>query len=222
MKQLNKSSLMALSKAALENAEMLFAEADALLTNGHLSRAYFLAVACIEEIGKASLAFNAAGRDLTNPQVAKAARNKLLDHKSKILAGFGPSLHLTQKPEMAEALEATLELVGDLRRGREPSMYTEVLADGSVRSPRDIVRPEAARDSVSLAKHCLERGKAHLLGNEPPQASIANDFFYVQPVTRIKEIMEHPDFSDFYIRRIEEGDVSLEEALYAFSSRAAA
>ena len=222
MRQLTKPTLLELSKAALENAEALLGEAEALLAVEHFARAYFLAVASIEEIGKSALAFNAAGRDLNNPRVAKAAREKLLDHKSKIISAFGPSLHLTQKDGLEEAIEASMELISALRRGREPSMYTEILQDGTVRSPRDIVRPVAARDSARLAKHCLHRAKSHLAGGEPPATSVADDFFYTQSASKIKQLMEHPDFSPFYLERIKGGLISLEEAIYAFSTRSAA
>jgi len=222
MRQLRKPTLLELSKAALENAGALLSEAEALLENQHFARAYFLAVASIEEIGKSALAFNAAGRDLSNPKVVKAAWDKLLDHKSKIISAFGPSLHLTKKDNLEEAVEASMGLIGDLRRGREPSMYTAILADGSVQKPNDIVRPVAARDVVRLAKHCLHRATNHLQGGEPPTTSVANDFFYTQSASKIQQIMAHPDFSAFYLERIKGVDISLEEALYAFVSRSAA
>ena len=222
MRQLSKSTLISLSRAALENAEALVSEAEALLKSEHFARAYFLAVAGIEEIGKSALAFNAAGRNLDDPRVAKAVREKLLDHKSKIISAFGPSLHLTKKDGLGEAIEASMELIGALRRGREPSMYTEILQDGTVRSPRDIVRPVASRDSVRLAQHCLHRAKAHLTGEEPPTTSVANDFFYTQSASKVKQLMEHPDFSPFYLERIKGGDTNLEEAIYAFATRPAA
>lgn len=219
MRQLTKSSLLELSSAALKNAEALLCEAEALLVNEHFARAYFLAIAAIEEIGKSALAFNAAGRDLTNPRVAKAVREKLLDHKSKILSAFGPSLHLTNKDGLEEALKVFTELSGALRRGREPSMYTEILQDGTVRSPCDLVRPVAARDSVRLAKHCLHRANSHL-GGEPPASSVANDFLYILSASKVQQIMAVPEFSKFYLKRIKSGDIDLEEAIYAFSTQA--
>lgn len=221
MRQLSKSTLISLSRAALENAEALLGEAEALLKSEHFARAYFLAVASIEEIGKSALAFNAAGRNLGDSRVAKAVREKLLDHKSKIISAFGPSLHLTKKDGLEEAIEASMELIGALRRGREPSMYTEILQDGTVRSPRDVVRPDASRDSIRLAQHCLHRAKAHLTGEEPPTTSVANDFFYTQSTSKVKQLMEHPDFSPFYLERIKDGDTNLEEAIYVFATRPA-
>ena len=222
MRQLSKLTLLELSRAALENAEALLSEAEALLSGEHFARAYFLAVAGIEEIGKSALAFNAAGRDLSNQRVAKTVWEKLLDHKSKIIAAFGPSLHLTQKDGLEEAIEASMELIGALRRGREPSMYTEILQDGTVRSPRGIVRPVAAQDSVRLLRHCLHRARSHLTSGEPPKTSVADDYFYVQSASKVKQLVEHPDFSPFYLERLKSGAISLEEAIYAFATRPAA
>ncbi len=222
MRQLSKQALLELSSAALDNAESLLSEAEALLASGHFARAYFLALASMEEVGKSATAFNAAGRDLSNPQVVKAVRNKLLDHRSKIISAFGPSLQLTEKDNLKEALEASLELMGDLRRGREPSMYTGILADGSVQRPKDIVRPVAARDTVRLAKHCLDRAQRHLPDKDPPATTVANDYFYTLSANKIQEVMAHPEFSPFYLARINGGDISLEEAIYAFVSRSAA
>lgn len=216
MGDISEDSLTRLTSAALCNAESLMHEAVTLLETKRYARAYFLAVASLEEIGKASIAFNASGRNLSDPKVAKRVRDNLLNHKMKITSAFAPSLQLTAKENLMEALEASMGLIGDLRRGREPSMYTEVLRDGSVREPADIVRPEAARDVVKLAQHCLVRAQKFILNNKPPKASEANDFFYALSTNKIQEIMGHERFADFYIERIKCGVPDLEEALYAF------
>ena len=222
MLDISEVSLTKLAAAALANAEALLQEASALLSAHHHARAYFLAVASIEEVGKAAIAFNAAGRNLSDQKVAKAVRNKLLDHKSKIISAFAPSLHLTDKKNLSEAIEATMGLIGDLRRGREPSMYTEILSDGSVRTPSEIVRPVAARDVVRLAQHCLIRAQSYIPSSQPPKASAANDFFYTQSAAKLQEIMGHEQFSAFYLDRIKGGSPDLEEAIYAFVTRSAA
>ena len=172
MIDISEVSLTKLAGAALANAEALLQEASALLSANHHARAYFLAVASIEEVGKAAIAFNATGRNLSDQKVAKAVRNKLLDHKSKIISAFAPSLHLTDKKNLSEAIEATMGLIGDLRRGREPSMYTEILSDGSVRAPSEIVRPVAARDVVRLAQHCLIRAQSYIPHSQPPREGL--------------------------------------------------
>ncbi|WP_248802050.1 AbiV family abortive infection protein [Xanthomonas arboricola] len=210
---------MKLSVVSIDNATALVEEAETLLSAEHFARAYFLAVAAIEEVGKSALAFGAAGRNLADRQVLKKTWNNLLDHKSKIIAAFGPSLTLTQRENMKEALDTSLELMGSLRRGREPSMYTDVLADGSIQNPKDLVRPVAARDAVRLAQHCLARAKQYQANNEPASITAASDFFYTLSSSKIQEIMGQEDFSPFYLERINDGNISLEEAIYAFVSR---
>ena len=61
--------LRAYSEAALTNANELVQEASLLYATEHLARAYFLAVAAIEETGKGLLAFDARGRNLADPAV---------------------------------------------------------------------------------------------------------------------------------------------------------
>ncbi|MCC4585739.1 AbiV family abortive infection protein [Xanthomonas sp. NCPPB 1067] len=219
MKELSKQTLLKLSVVSIDNATALVEEAKTLLSAEHFARAYFLAVAAIEEVGKSALAFGAAGRNLADRQVLKKTWNNLLDHKSKIIAAFGPSLTLTQRENMKEALDTSLELMGSLRRGREPSMYTDVLADGSIQNPKDLVRPVAARDAVHLAQHCLARAKQCQANNEPASITAASDFFYTLSSSKIQEIMGQEDFSPFYLERINNGNISLEEAIYAFVSR---
>ena len=108
MREISATSLETLAQAALANAESLLQEANSLLFSQHFARAYFLAVASIEEIGKAAIAFNSRGRNLAEPSVARAVRNKLLDHKSKIISAFAPSLRLTAKENLSEAIEASM------------------------------------------------------------------------------------------------------------------
>ena len=61
--------LLSYSEAALRNADELLSEASLLRDHDHMARAYFLAVACIEEAGKALLAFDAQNRNLSDPAV---------------------------------------------------------------------------------------------------------------------------------------------------------
>jgi len=68
------------SAAALHNANELLREASLLCTNGHAARAYFLAVASIEETGKALQAFDAQGRNLADSAVSAKLRRSMEDH----------------------------------------------------------------------------------------------------------------------------------------------
>jgi len=59
--------LRSYSEAALRDADDLLVEASLLRDNGHMARAYFLAVACIEEAGKALHTFDSQNRNLADP-----------------------------------------------------------------------------------------------------------------------------------------------------------
>lgn len=74
--------------AAIRNAEQLHLEAVLLQKNGHHARGYFLAVASIEETGKAALAFKGRGRNLDAPNVIRKLNLDFQDHRSKISGAF--------------------------------------------------------------------------------------------------------------------------------------
>lgn len=76
------------SEAALKNASELVEEASLLYAHGHVARAYFLAVASIEETGKALLAFDAQGRNLADSAVTSKLKRAMEDHSQKITEGL--------------------------------------------------------------------------------------------------------------------------------------
>ncbi|WP_323718188.1 AbiV family abortive infection protein [Paracoccus aminovorans] len=81
--------LRSYSEAALRNADELLAEASLLLEHDHMARAYFLAVACVEEAGKALLAFDSQNRNLSDPAVCTKLKKSMESHGEKI--NYGPS-----------------------------------------------------------------------------------------------------------------------------------
>ncbi|MEQ8747366.1 AbiV family abortive infection protein [Pyruvatibacter sp.] len=76
--------LEAYRNAAIQNADALANEARLLLDHGHFSRAYFLGVAAIEEIRKATIAHTSQGRNLDAPNVQKPVAEEFRDHHTKI------------------------------------------------------------------------------------------------------------------------------------------
>ena len=72
------------STAALNNAGELLEEASLLQKAGHMARAYFLAVACIEETGKALQAFDAQNRNMSDPAVCTKLKAGMEQHAQKI------------------------------------------------------------------------------------------------------------------------------------------
>ena len=63
-------------------------EATLLLQHAHRARAYFLAVASIEEVGKAVQAFDGMGRNLKDDAVSTQLKKQFDDHQQKISSAF--------------------------------------------------------------------------------------------------------------------------------------
>jgi AbiV family abortive infection protein len=192
----DESLLRQYETAALKNASELLTEAELLLTNKHFARAYFLSVAAIEEVGKASIAFVGRGRKLKSPGVQRQVNLDLRDHSKKITAAFSSSL----KNLSAKDLRANLPKITDygiaLKYGREPSMYTDVDKESSIRSPSEMVRPEAATDCLRLAKLCLRDTHAFQTNNHPAPFSMWQDRWY-ELGAKSSKVWQCEDFGEY-------------------------
>jgi AbiV family abortive infection protein len=196
--------LRAYGQAALDNASALHAEAALLLEHKRFSRAYFLGVAAVEETGKAAQAFDAQGRNLDDADVRLRIVEDLRSHKSKITSAFIPWLLGGNQTEAA--VRTAVELIGHLRRGREPAMYTDISGDPlEVRLPSVLVREVAAKDCVRLAGDCLANARHFISSRNPTKRTSAEDrFFSMKPQER-KKLMNAEDFWWFYIAEMEKG-----------------
>jgi AbiV family abortive infection protein len=207
--------LQAYSSAALENASELLAEASLLLDHGHNARAYFLAVSCIEEIGKALQAFDAQKRNLSDPAVVSRLRNRTEDHGHKIVYAFSAWIGCSKNPR--EAIEAALGLIAELKRGRDPSLYTDLPENsGQLQLPRAAVRDAAARDCVRLARDCLAVAVDHIKSKEPFEASRSDDKLYTMKRGRFSEILSAADFWWYFIAQREAGKSNFSEAVLSY------
>lgn len=204
--------LNAYSAAAIQNGEELSNEASLLCEHRHFARAYFLAVAAIEEIGKSIIAFDAQGRDLSDSAVVSKVRRSLADHASKIRSAFIG--FLTADPR--KNIETAVELMVQLQRGREPSMYTDQTEDGSIRVPAVVVRERAAIDCVRLARHCLASARNHLAETRPVQRSKAEDQVFALKSSQVSELMNTSDFWWYYISRMEAGQMDYAQAVLQY------
>jgi AbiV family abortive infection protein len=101
--------LRSYSEAALRNADELLVEASLLRDHDHMARAYFLAVACIEEASKALLAFDAQNRNLSDPAVCTKLKTTMESHAQKINYAF--SMWALSSPNQREALKVALDLI---------------------------------------------------------------------------------------------------------------
>ncbi len=203
------------SAVALENAGELVEEASLLLARGHRARAYFLAVAGIEEIGKAVLAFDGQGRNLKDSAVTAKLRRAMEDHSQKVTAAFTPIL--LASPELRQALMPLVDLMIHVKRGREPSMYTDIhYESGEVQQPMAVVRDVAARDCVRLAGDCLRAAQRHVSEGTPLPRSAADDALFAMKSEQVNKILNSEGFWRYYIERMEAGAQDFSAAVITY------
>lgn len=201
--------------AALDNAHELLDEAKLLLSNDHFSRAYFLALASIEEAGKAYIAFDAKGRNLKDAGLCNKIKERLEDHSSKITSAFVGWISFSDSPR--EAIETSVDLMIHLKRGREKSMYIDVESDGaSLSIPREIVRRVAACDCVHLAENCLHHTGLYLQNNKPNKRTSHQDKLLCIKQNTLSKMLNTEDFWEFYIKQLEQGNNSFDKAAVTY------
>jgi AbiV family abortive infection protein len=165
-----------------------------------MARAYFLAVASIEETGKGLQAFDAQKRNLSDPAVTAKLKVGMGKHAQKINYAFSAWIESSQNAR--EAIETAIDLMTHLRRGREPSMYSELRTDPDrAQLPRDIVRAEAARDCVSLARDCVAHAISRITDKDPPPVTRAQDRLFTMKSAQFQKILNTADFWWYYLSR---------------------
>ena len=197
--ELNLEFLDLYQKAALENAHSLLNEAKLLLSNNYFARAYFLAVASIEETGKAHMAFSSKGRNLSNHALHKTLKEMFEDHSRKIGAAFIG--WLTDSKEKEEKVEALFNYMGHLKRGREKSMYVDAGNGNTVTNPLQSVRPVAAKDSTLIAEKCLHFTRKLLL-SEPYKTSTFDDKYLCIKGGTHQALLSDSDFGAFLLHHL--------------------
>ena len=191
------------ARAALLNAADLLLEGNLLLANNRVPRAYFLAVAAIEETGKASLAFNGIGRRFSDPAVCTKLRLSFESHQQKIFFAFIPWL---MNDPNADLLKTQLNWASHLRHGREPSMYTDISADGSeVKEPSKLVRYAAALDCLRLAKDCLQHATDQFQKSKPIIKTAVDDAFFAMKQAHVTQVFSNSKFWEHHTKRRETG-----------------
>lgn len=198
--------------AALANSGKLLLEASLLLEHGHYARAYFLAIAAIEEVGKAVQAFDGLGRNLKDSAVSTRLKLQFEDHSQKITSAFIP--WLMASPNIREEVMSFVSLMIAVKQGREPSMYVDIKNDDSkVVTPESIVRPEAAKGCIRLAHDVLAHAKTHITQTTPNVTTRTQDAFFALKPSVYQKMMKTEDFWWYYISRMEAGDQALETAV---------
>lgn len=189
--------------ASLHNASELLNEAMLLASNEHHARAYFLAVAAIEEAGKSVLAFDAQGRNLSDPAITTKLKHSMEDHPTKIRSAF--TGWLMASPNIRDAIMPIVDHMIHLQHGREPSMYTEIREDSTIQTPSQAVRKVAARDCIRLASQCLIHTYKHVTETIPRQWTRHEDELFCMKSKDFQKIMNTADFWWYYIEQLESG-----------------
>ncbi len=203
------------SLAALANASELIAEALLLYRHGHFARAYFLAVASIEETGKAYLAFDGRGRNLRDSTVLVKLKRSLEDHPQKISSAF--VAWLIASPDVRSAVMPMVDLMVQLRYGREPSMYTDIRSDSvQIQVPAEMVRKQAAFDCIRLAADCLSHTQRHIAEKTPQPRTPAEDHLFAMKTGQFQKLLGTGDFWWYYIAQLEAGKTDFAEAVVSY------
>lgn len=213
--KLTPALLHSYSQAALRNAEELLVEAGLLRDHDHMARAYFFAVSCIEEAGKALLAFDSQNRNLADPAVCKKLKTSMESHGQKV--NYALSIWAVSSPDPREALNVALNLIFHVTQGREPSMYCDLRTNPDrVQTPREIVRATAAQDCVRLAESCLAHAKQYVSEKVPSKFTTAHDRLFTMKSVKFQDLLSTEDFWWYYISRLEAGQRDLAEAVFEY------
>ncbi len=195
-------------------------EAGVLYKAGHYARTYYLAEAAIEEIGKAAIAHFAKSRDLSSGAVCARIRIEFESHTAKINHAFMASIQATP-PLSSTELRARVTMIADyasaLRHGREAALYSDLLNDGSTRTPKDAVGQLAARDCVRLAIVCITQTNAMLLETPRAPYSTSDDVMYSLG-NKVMRVWQERDFGEYLLDQIETRGtaLSVSEALTTY------
>jgi AbiV family abortive infection protein len=207
--------LQSYGEAALNNADELLREASLLLERDHVARAYFLAVASIEETGKALLAFDGQNRNLSDPAICTKLKSTMGSHARKINYALG--IWASSSADPRKAIAVAVDLIVDLQSGREPSMYTDLRTDPDrVQTPREIVRASAASDCVRLADSCLANAHRHVREKAPAEFTPAQDRLFTMKSAKFQKLLNTEDFWWYYISRMEAGEQDMAEAVLGY------
>lgn len=215
MPKLTAKLLRSYSEAALRNADELLAEAALLRDHGHHARAYFLAVACIEEAGKALLTFDAQNRNLSDPAVCSKLKTTTESHAYKINYALG--IWAMSSPDARGAWKVATDLIFHLKQGREPSMYSDLRTNPDrVQIPSEVVKSSAARDCVKLAENALVHSHLHISEKTPAKFTSAQDRLFTMKSGKFQDMLKKDDFWWYYISRMEAGEQDLAEAVCGY------
>lgn len=119
-------------------------------------------------------------------------------------AAFTPIL--LASPDLRQSLMPLVDMIIHVKRGREPSMYTDINYETrGILRPTTVVRDVAARDCVRLAGDCLSSARRHVVAKAPRQTSPAEDAFFAMKSAQTQNFMNTEGFWWYYIAQLEAG-----------------
>lgn len=200
--ELHDEFLKAYGDASLENAQQILNDAKILLNHKSYAIVYFLAVAAIEETGKAYMAFSSRGRNLSNAGLKKKIKEMFENHSQKISSAFASWITKSSKTE--ESIRNAMELMVQIKSGREKSIYVDVNSDNSLSIPMKIIRPIVAINSVTVAEKCLYYTRNIILENHPPSFSSFDDKFFCLKGDSFKKLFNNADFAKYVLSELKQ------------------
>lgn len=215
---LNSTLLKGFRKAAVENARELQYEAALLLKYNHYSRAYFIATAAIEEIGKAVQAFDALGRNVRDPEVSTRVRLNFQDYSKKLAAAVFP--WLLNDPKSREKVTTFIDGLIEAKNSSEPALFVGIEPqDMKLHIPFSEISPRLAKECVEMAQTIFSYAALHVLDSHHKIRTKAEDDFFVMKPSSILEMSSGADFWQYYIACMKSGDAAFEAALMDYTKK---
>ena len=215
---LNSTLLKGFRKSAVENARELQYEAALLLANNHFSRAYFLAAACIEEVGKAVQAFDALGRNVRDPEVSTRIRLNFQDYPKKVAAAAFP--WLLNDSGCRDEVTAFIDSLIESKNTSEPALFVGIEPQGMMlHTPSADISRESAGHCVQMARNIFAHASLHVMDGHHKVRTKAEDDFFVMKPSSVLNASSGADFWQYYIACMKSGDSAFEAALMDYTQK---
>ena len=143
--------------------------------------------------------------------------NSIENHSNKINAAFHTSIITSQDPR--DAIQKAVDLMLALKKGREPSMYTDInYMDSKIYVPNSVIRDVAAKDSVRLSEHCYSTTLNYINNSDPSKKSKVDDAVFGLKSKTFNKIMEQEDFWWYLIDNQEKNNLNHNEVIIKYNN----